>query len=272
MTQLAIIAGKGQLPVEVAAAASADGHNVLVLPIEGQADADFTCYHSIPIRLGAVSETRSTLAKNNICQLVMVGKVDWPSMTALRPDFDGIKLLGKMITKGDDSVLRTLASYFAELGIETIAPDRFLPHRRMPFGVVTGKAASAEENESVSLAVSVLEALGGYDVGQSIVVQNSRVIAIEGAEGTDSMILRSAELCDPDGGVPCLVKMSKNAQDLRLDMPVIGCNTVLVAARSGISFLAVEEGSVLMADNLVSIQKTCTDYHITLVGIRRKGR
>ena len=271
MTRLAIIAGKGQLPVEVAAAASADGHIVLVLPIEGQADGDFTCYHSIPIRLGAISETRSILVQNSISQLVMVGKVHWPSMAALRPDFDGVKLLGKMMTRGDDSVLRILAGYFAELSIETIAPDRFLPHRKMPFGVVTGKAADAEENVSISLAVSVLEALGGYDVGQSIVVQNGRVIAIEGAEGTDLMILRSAELCDPDGGTSCLVKMSKNEQDLRLDMPVIGCNTILAAARSGLSLLAVEEGAVLMADDFLSIQKICTEHHITLVGIRRKG-
>ena len=272
MTRLAIIAGKGQLPLDVAIAASADGHIVLVLPIEGQADADFTGFDSIPIRLGSISKTRSILIKSDISLLVMVGKVVWPSMRALRPDFDGVKLLGKMITKGDDNVLRILVNYFAEMSIETIAPDRFLPHRRMPFGLVTGKVASVEENLSISLAVSVLVALGVYDVGQSIVVQNGRVIAIEGAEGTDSMIVRSAALIDPNRGTSCLVKMSKSGQDLRLDMPVIGCNTIRLAANSGLSLLAVEEGAVLLADDLVEIQTACTEHYITLVGVRRKGR
>ncbi len=272
MKRLAIIAGKGKLPAEVAAAASADGHNVLVLPIEDQADADFNSYQTIPIRLGAISKTRLTLIQNDVGLLVMVGKVVWPSMAALRPDFDGVKLLGKMFTKGDDSVLRLLAAYFAEARIETIAPDRFLPQRKMPFGVVTGEVASAEENVAIALAVVVLEALGVHDVGQSIVVQNGRVIAIEGVEGTDLMIERSAALLDPNGGSGCLVKMSKSAQDLRLDMPVIGCNTINIAARAGLSLLAFEEGKVLMADDLVSIKQACIEKRITLLGIRQKGK
>ena len=271
MIRLAIIAGKGQLPVDVAAAASESGNTVLVFPIEGQADADFTSYQTIPIRLGAISKTRSSLVQNNIDLLVMVGKVVWPSMAALRPDLDGVRLLGKMITKGDDSVLRLLTDYFAEVRIEAIAPDRFLPHRIMPFGVIAGEVAGAEEDASISLAVSVLKALGSHDVGQSIVVQNGRVIAIEGVEGTDLMVERSKALLDPDGGTGCLVKMSKSAQDRRLDMPVIGCDTIRAAARSGLSLLAVEEGTVLMADDLVSIQKECTTQHITLVGIQQKG-
>ena len=101
MTRLAIIAGKGQLPVEVAAAATASGFDVLILPINGQADADFTAYRTMPIRLGAIGETRAVMVQHKIEKLVMVGKVSWPSMAALRPDFDGVKLLGKMMTTGD---------------------------------------------------------------------------------------------------------------------------------------------------------------------------
>lgn len=272
MARLAIIAGKGQLPVEVATTALANGHTIMVLPIEGQADADFTLYDTIPIRLGAISKTRLTLVQNNISLLVMIGKVVWPPMALLRPDSDGVKLLGEMLTKGDDSVLRLLAAYFAEVGVTTIAPDRFLPDRIMPFGVVTGELAGVEDKAVISLAVSVLKALGKHDVGQSIITQNGRVIAIEGVEGTDLMIKRSVGLLDPDGGVACLVKMSKSAQDLSLDMPVIGCNTIYAAAAAGITLLAVEEGAVLMADKLVSIKKACTAHQITLVGIRQQVR
>ena len=66
MTRLAIIAGEGQLPVEVAAAATAGGFDVLILPINGQADADFTAYRNVPIRLGAIGETRAVMVQHKI--------------------------------------------------------------------------------------------------------------------------------------------------------------------------------------------------------------
>ena len=221
MKRLAIIAGKGHLPIDVAKTATADGYDVLVLPIEGQADADFTSYQANSIRLGGIGKTRSIITHHGIEQLVMVGKVVWPSIAALRPDFDGVKLLGKMITKGDDNVLRLIAAYFAEKGIETIAPDRFLSDRKMPLGVVHNgigtdqSAVSPEGDKAIDRGVSVLIALGAHDVGQSVIVQNGRVIAIEAAEGSDAMIARSAKLLDSDAGVACFVKMAKSAQDLR---------------------------------------------------------
>jgi DUF1009 family protein len=277
MKRLAIIAGKGHLPIDLAQAATADGYDVLILPIEGQADADFTSYQANTIRLGGIGETRSIIAQHGINQLVMVGKVVWPSISALRPDFDGVRLLTKMITKGDDNVLRLVAAFFAEKGIETIAPDHFLPGRRMPLGVVHNviKAdqgtISPDENMAVACGVSVLAALGTHDVGQSIIVQNGRVIAIEAAEGSDAMIARSATLLDRDGGVACFVKMAKSGQDLRLDLPVFGGDTVRAAAMAGLSLLAIEAETVLLADDLASIRTTCAAHGITLIGIERQG-
>ena len=278
MKRLAIIAGKGHLPIDVAKTATADGYDVLVLPIEGQADADFTSYQTNSIRLGGIGKTRLIITQHGIEELVMVGKVAWPSIAALRPDFDAAKLLGKMITKGDDNVLRLVAAYFAEKGIETIAPDRFLPDRKMPLGVVYSgiigdqRAISPEEEGAIACGVSVLAALGKHDVGQSVIVQNGRVIAIEAAEGSDEMIARSATLLDPDGGVACFVKMAKSAQDLRLDMPVFGGDTIRFAATAGLSLLAVETETVLLADDLASIRAACAAHNITLIGIERQGR
>lgn len=277
MKRLAIIAGKGHLPIDVARTATAEGYDVLLLPIEGQADADFTGYQVSSIRLGGIGKTRSIIKQHGIDQLVMVGKVVWPAIAALRPDFDGIKLLGKMITKGDDNVLRFIAAYFAEKGIETIAPDHFLPDRKMPLGVIYNGisadqgALSPEGKGAIACGVSVLNALGTHDVGQSVIVQNGRVIAIEAAEGSDAMIARSKTLLDPDGGVACFVKMAKSAQDLRLDVPVFGGDTVRFAAIAGLSLLAVEAETVLLADDLASIRTICAAHGITLIGIERQG-
>ena len=269
MPRLAIIAGKGQLPVEVAAAATAAGFDVLILPINEQADADFTAYHTMPIRLGAIGETRAVMVEHKIEKLVMVGKVSWPSMAALRPDFDGVRLLGKMMTKGDDNVLRHVTTYFAKKGLETMAVDAFLPDRKMPFGLVAGAQPDAQSMDAIALGATILAALGTHDVGQSVIVQNGRVIAIEAAEGSDGMIARAAGLLDPAGGISCLVKMRKSAQDSRLDMPVMGCNTILSAAKAGLSLLAIEANSVLLADNIAAIKSLCQTHDITLIGIDR---
>ena len=86
---LAIIAGKGRMPLEVAHAAADDGYRLLVMPINGQADADFTGFETVPIRLGAIATTRALLRDRGIDQLVLAGKVDWPSLRDLRPDQDG---------------------------------------------------------------------------------------------------------------------------------------------------------------------------------------
>ena len=277
MKRLAIIAGKGHLPIDVAETATADGYDVLILPIAGQADADFTNYEVSSIRLGSIGTTRSIITQHGINKLVMVGKVVWPSISALRPDFDGVKLLGKMITKGDDNVLRLIAAYFAEKGIETIAPNNFLPDRKMPLGIVHDGLSpdqgtvSPDGDRAIACGISVLAALGTHDVGQSIIVQDGRVIAIEAAEGSDAMIARSAALLDRDGGVACFVKMAKSAQDLRLDVPVFGGDTIRSAATAGLSVLAIEAETVLLADDLASIRTTCTTHGITLIGIERWG-
>ena len=267
MTGLAIIAGKGQLPLDVAAAANAGGFDVLILPIKGQADADFTTYLTMPIRLGAIGETSTIMVQHKIKKLVMVGKVSWPSMAALRPDFEGVKLLGKMITKGDDNALRHVATYFAEKGIETMAVDAFLPHRKMPLGLVAGAKPEAQSMDAIALGATILAALGTHDVGQSVIVQNGRVIAIEAAEGSDGMIARASALLDPAGGIACLVKMRKSAQDSRLDMPVMGCNTILSVANAGMSLLAIEADSALLADDISAIKALCKARGVTLIGI-----
>jgi DUF1009 family protein len=255
MTRLAIIAGKGQLPVDVAAAANANGFDVLILSIEGQADADFTAYQTMPIRFGAIGETRAIMVQHSIEKLVMVGKVSW------------VKLLGKMMTKGDDNALRHVAEFFAEKGIETMAVDAFLPDRKMPLGLVAGDEPDAQSMAMIALGANILAALGTHDVGQSVIVQNGRVIAIEAAEGSNAMIARAAPLLDPAGGVACLVKMRKSAQDSRLDIPVMGYNTILSAANAGLCLLAIEADSVLLADDIAAIKSLCQTHGITLIGI-----
>ncbi len=267
MTRLAIIAGQGNLPLQVARAADKQGYEVVIFPIKGQADAMFDDFAIQPVRLGAIGQTRDLLIHNDCRQLVMVGKVVWPSLGALRPDAAGIRLLGKLIRRGDDAILRVIGRFFAEQGIKILPINMFLAGRVMPFGHVAGPSLDNYGKSLIQIGVSVLDRLGACDVGQSVIVQNGRVLAIEAAEGTSDLLARSANLIDTDAGPAVFVKMQKSDQDHRLDTPFVGVETMRAAAAVGINILAIESGAVMLADDLQKLSNICTKYRISFVGI-----
>ena len=267
MTHLAIIAGRGVLPLQVAKAAAGLGYEVFIFAIEGQADAAFDGFKVQTVRLGAIGHIQRQLNKCGCSELVMVGKVAWPSLAALRPDAAAIKLLSKLVRRGDDSVLRVITQYFAEHGITTLPVSQFLTDRAMPLGHVAGPPLDAAGETMIEIGVDLLDRLGNSDVGQAVVVQNGRILAIEAAEGTSAMLARSAGLIDSHAGVAVFVKMQKSGQDQRLDTPFIGGDTLQAAAAAGIHVLAIEAGAVMLADDLPLISDLCEKHRLTFVGI-----
>ena len=267
MTRLAVIAGQGNLPLQVARAADAKGYDVVIFPIEGQADAVFEGFVVQPIRLGAIGMAQGFLSRHECSQIVMVGKVVWPSLSALQPDTTGIKLLTKLTKRGDDSVLRVISQFFYEHGIETMPVNMFLEDRAMPAGQVAGPFLDDHGRSLMEIGVTILDRLGAFDVGQSVVIQNGRVLAIEAAEGTSAMLARSEDLIDSDAGPAVFVKMQKSGQDHRLDTPFVGAETMHTAAAAGINILAIESGAVMLADDLQKLSDICVKYEMSFVGI-----
>ena len=267
MTRLAIIAGQGNLPLQVANAADEQGYDVVIFPIVDQADAVFEGFVVQPVRLGAIGQTRCFLNRYGCCQMVMVGKVLWPSLSALRPDVTGMKLLANLIKRGDDSVLRSISQFFAEHGVKTLPVNMFLEGRAMPFGHLAGPHIDDHGESLIRIGVSILDKLGASDVGQSVIVQNGRVLAIEAAEGTSAMLARSADLIDADAGPAVFVKMQKLGQDNRLDTPFVGAETMQAAAAAGVKVMAIESGAVMLADELQKLTKICAEHSMSFVGI-----
>jgi len=266
MGRLAVIAGQGELPAKIATNAEKLGFEVVVMAISGQADGDFSAFATETIQLGSLGKTLGQIQARDCAQIVMVGKVVRPSLGALKPDATALKLLGKVLTKGDDSLLRVISDFFANAGIETLSPEVFMPENYAAEGAIAGGPPGASADDDIALGRKVLSALGGLDVGQAIVVQNGRVIAIEAAEGTNAMLRRCAALLDPAAGDAVLVKMPKSGQDSKLDVPTIGVETIGAAAQSGITVIAVQAGAVLFADEIEAIRACCIAKGVTLVG------
>ena len=266
MARLAVIAGKGALPVTLADNARSLGEDVVVLRIAGQADADFSAFEAFEVPLGAVGKARDMIRDAGCNRVVMVGKINRPSLSQLKPDAAAVKLLARAVGRGDDALLRVISDFLAEAGIETVSPEQFLPGAMMPVGITTGSLDKAAD-ECVNRGVAVLDALGTHDVGQGVVLQDGRVIAIEGAEGTDEMLRRIAALIDPAAPPAIFVKRRKSGQDTRLDIPVIGEETLRLAAASGVRVLALEAGGVMLASAPETLWELATDLDLTVVGV-----
>ena len=144
--------------------------------------------------------------------------------------------------------------------------ERFMPSRLMTEGLKAGDLPSSMALAAISHGRAVLGALGDQDVGQSVVVQAGRVLAIEAAEGTDQMLERVKRLIKPDDGPTVFVKMRKLSQDFDLDRPVVGCATIEAAASSGIDLCAIEAGGVVLGDELEQLVASCQRLGVGLIG------
>ncbi len=266
MAKLAVIAGQGQIPVQIAEMAVRMGYDVLVMPIAGQADADFSAFASSVIALGSIDKTLAIMLDEGCAYVVMAGKVVRPSLAALKPDASALKLIGKAMMRGDDSLLRVIRDFFAGNGIETLAPRDFMPDRLARAGLLVGRSPNAKQENDIALGRRVLAALGGLDVGQTVIVQAGRVLAIEAAEGTDEMLRRAAGVVDATESPAVMIKLPKSGQDTRLDTPVIGVGTIEGAADAGIGVIAVQAQGVLFAQSANILAGAAEAQGVTLLG------
>ena len=271
MTKLAIIAAQGHIPVDIGHAAIAHGYDVIIMPLEHQADADYSAFETVPIGLANIGRTRKLMQAHNCDSMIMVGKVQRPPIGDMRPDMDGVKLLGKMLLRGDDQTLRLIADYFAEVGIKIMAASDILPDRQIAQGIMTGAKLAKQFQADIDLGCAVLDSIGSHDIGQGVVVQDGRIIAVEAAEGTDAMLARAADLLDKTASKAVFVKRPKSGQDMRLDIPFIGLETIKTAGDADIAVIAIEAGGVMLADPQAEIVTACKSRDITLVGLKPRN-
>jgi hypothetical protein len=249
---LGVIAGGGMLPVRVAAAAHAQGRRVFVVGLEGTADA--ALLRPFPhafARIGAAGRIIALLRQAGVTDLVLAGTVKRPGLLELRPDGEGMMLLGRIgraaFAGGDDGLLRAVGRVLEEEGFKLLGAHDVLQGGTAPEGTWTSTAPDAAHEADILRGVQVARALGRLDVGQAVVVQQGLVLGVEAIEGTDALLGRVGPLARPGpGGV--LVKLLKPGQDFRMDMPMVGLTTVQNAIEAGLSGIAVEAGNTLVAD------------------------
>ncbi|WP_374445621.1 LpxI family protein, partial [Stella sp.] len=217
--KLGIIAGGGPLPRHAAAACRTAGRPYFILGLEGAADAEtLAAGPSAIVRLGAVGTALSLLRRNGVEEVVMVGRVRRPPLSALRPDWKGAQFLARVGVRaaGDDGLLSAVVDQLEREGFRVVGIDRILETLLIPEGPIGRHRPDAAAADDIRRGAVVATAIGGLDVGQAVVVQAGTVIAVEAVEGTDAMLERAAALrLERQGGV--LVKMKKPQQERRVD-------------------------------------------------------
>lgn len=252
-SSLGIIAGGGALPAAIAGAAISQGRAVHVLAFHQTADdAIFRFPHTV-IRWGQIGKIFRTLRQQGCQEVVLVGSLKRPKLGAIRPDlglFTNLPAILKLTRGGDDSVLKRIVRLFEYKGFRVLGAHDIAPHLVAPEGVLTRAQPNTSDWQDIRLGWKVVQALGSLDVGQAAAVSRGYVLTVEAAEGTDEMLRRCRALhqwgLKQASGV--LIKRPKPGQELRIDMPAIGPNTVMLAVDAGLRGIAVEYGKVLLAE------------------------
>lgn len=245
---IGILAGQGNLPHLLAANARKQGNEVHVIALDGFASCDdFQNYNSTQLKIGQVKKIIQFLQENKVKEVVFAGKISRPKWSSLYVDSLGSKLLAKIaINKvlGDDKLLNIIMKFVEEYNFKVISPLDLLG----PQDIATKTKPSKRDLEDIKLGLQVLEAISPFDIGQAVIVENGYVLGIEGAEGTDELILRSKNLKRYESPSGILVKAFKPTQNSKLDIPTIGSTTVENAIESGLKGIAVGRDKVIILE------------------------
>jgi hypothetical protein len=248
---LGLVAGQGRLPFEVARGARRAGRRVWLAALRGLADpalaaeADAVAW----LHVGEVGALLAGLRAEGVRELVLCGLVPKgllfadPSLVKL--DAAATRLLAGLRDRRDDALLRALAEALEEEGFTVASQSAYTAQLLAPEGPLGGIAPTPAQLDDVAFGWPIAKALGALDIGQTLVVRERTVLAVEAIEGTDEAIRRGAAL---GRGAASVLKVWKPTQDPRLDMPVIGPETVATLAAAGARLLAVEAGRTLVLE------------------------
>ncbi|WP_296573331.1 UDP-2,3-diacylglucosamine diphosphatase LpxI [Phreatobacter sp.] len=275
---LGIIAGAGSFPLALARAATEQGRPVFALLLKGIAGPELQSYPHAWIGIGQFGAMVAQARKAGCRDLVLIGSLVRPHLWTTMPDLGGLRVLPDLVRLyrgGDDHLLRGIAGIFEREGFRLLGAQDVAPELLIPEGPLGSLGPCEADREDIALARDAIAALGPYDVGQGMVIGGRRIVAVEGAEGTDGMLdrctaMRAAGRLKWPMGSGILVKAPKPHQDRRVDMPAIGPATVEKAAVAGLKGIAVVAGSTLVVD-LQQVIALADRHGLFVVGVPADG-
>jgi DUF1009 family protein len=268
LASLGLIAGNRSLPLEFARQARAAGVKRLVaVAFEGETDPALAALVDdiVWLKVGRLSQMISAFTDRGIRQCVMAGQIAPRNLFDLRPDLRAMGLLLRLKEKNARTIFGAIAEELKKDGVELIEATPWLKPLMPGTGFQLGPKLSDEQRADVEFGFRIAKEISRLEIGQTVVVKNGTVLAVEGFEGTDKCLARGGELAGRDGGAVA-VKIARLDHDMRFDIPCVGTETVEVCAAAKISALALEAGKTLLLERK-ACEQLAQKNKLTLVTI-----
>jgi len=245
---LGIIAGNGVYPRLLADGARRAGvEKIVAAAFTDETDPVLERHVNVLewMRVGQLGRFLKFFRSQGIQHAIMAGQIAPKNLFDLRPDLKALMLMGKLKERNAESIFAAVADELAKIDVDLLPATTFLEDSLARPGVIVGPKLSSREEDDVELGWNAAKEIARLDIGQTIVIKNGTVVAVEALEGTNEAIKRGGTLAG-EGAV--MVKVSKPNQDMRFDVPVIGVETIRIAAESGVRVIAVEAGKTLLLE------------------------
>ena len=245
-----LIAGNGRFPFLVLEGARAEGVELSVAAISEEADKTLSSLASTIefVSVGQLGKLIKFFKRENVTHVMMAGQVKHVQIFKLNaiPDLRMAKMLARLKRRNTDALLGAVADELASEGITLIDSTTFLQPLLARAGTLTKRAPDKNEAADIEYGLHVANELARLDLGQTIVVKNQAVVALEAMEGTDATIRRAAELVR--GRPLTVIKVAKPDQDMRFDVPVIGLNTMTTMKECNVTAVSITADKTLIFD------------------------
>jgi DUF1009 family protein len=266
MEKIGIIVGNGKLPLYFLREAVVKGYEVFPIGLFDTIEEEIKEHKNFKMmNVGHVGGIVKHLLKNGAKKLVMMGKVE-KNILFSNIEFDvyGKKLLEKLPDNKDETLLFGIIALLKLNGIKVLPQNHLLNNFMFKNKNYTNLTPEKSDNLTIKMGVEAAKSLSELDAGQTVVCKDSSVVALEGIEGTDQTILRAGKYAG-DGCV--IVKMARPQQDMRVDIPAIGLDTIKKAIEIGAKGIVGEAGKMLFLDQEESV-KLADENNLFIMGIK----
>ncbi|HEY2139263.1 MAG TPA: UDP-2,3-diacylglucosamine diphosphatase LpxI [Chthoniobacterales bacterium] len=245
---IGIIAGNGVYPRLLAHAARRAGvKKIVAAAFTDETDNRLAALvdHIHWMRVGQLGKLISAFRDAGVTNAIMAGQIAPKNLFDLRPDWKTLLLLARLKRRNAESIFAAIGDELSGAGITLLSATTFLEDSLAPKGLIAGPKLKRREEDDVSFGFEIAREVSRLDIGQTVVVRNGTILAVEGFEGTNEAIKRGGAL---GGKNAVMVKVAKPDQDMRFDVPVIGVATIEVAVEARIRVIAIEAGRTLLLE------------------------
>ena len=271
MEPLGIIAGNGEFPLILARAARQQGCRVIAAAFTGETQPaiDQAADEVEWVRLGQLNKLSEVFTTRGIKRAVMAGGITPANLFKnLSLDLRMIAVAARLKVRNAETIFGAIVDELGKDGVTLLDPRPFLGDAVPQAGNLTRGKPGKDQQADIAFGLKIAKEVSRLDIGQTVVVKNGTVLAVEGFEGTDACIRRGGELAGEKGGA-VVVKVSKPNQDFRFDIPCVGLTTIESCAAGKVAVLAIEAGSSLLLGS-DEILKIADRQDLCIVGVEVK--